>query len=262
MLSMRIWIYLLNTSKTVVDKEHKFEQEVVYNEIKLICSACNKIQQYCTNLENMISMQTGQSSSSSTQSEKSVCIDDHYPVNKDNVIVTKWPCKQCPHSFRCQKFLRDHVRAKHLGECFKCLDDKCNKTFASENSMKTDFKKHSMKPSKMCHICCKMFLHQSELTQHLFTHSDTKNFKCDSCEKLFTFQYELNCPAKVCDTTVNCSLCGNSFKGKHYLKAHMETVHSNDWKYSCDQCPEKPKFKYCSTLHNHKQSVPSRLVPL
>ena len=76
---------LLNTLKTVVDKEHKFDQEVVYNEIKLISSACSKIQQYCTNLENMISTQTSQSSSLSSHSKKSVCIDDHYPVTKDNV---------------------------------------------------------------------------------------------------------------------------------------------------------------------------------
>ena len=168
-------------------------------------------------------------------------------MRKDNVVVTKWPCKQCGCSFHCLKFLQDHVRAVHLGERFKCLDDKCDKTFTSKNSMKIHYKK------KMCHICCKMFIHQSELTQHLFTHSDMKNFKCESCGNTYTFKYELNHHAKTCGTIINCSLCGNSFKGKWYLKAHMETVHSNDWKYVCDVCPKKPRFKYRSTLHNHKR---------
>ena len=107
----------------------------------------------------------------------------------------------------------------------------------------------------MCEVCCCMFVHQSELIQHLLSHSIEKNFSCTTCEKKYTHKYELNRHMKSCCQKVKCNECDQLICGKKNLKEHIRTKHAKEPLYKCTMCDDKPKFKYRSTLDTHKRKI-------
>ena len=68
---------------------------------------------------------------------------------------------------------------------------------------------------KMCYVCSKSFVHQSQLEQHLCTHKNVQNLVCSKCNKKYLRKYELNRHLKSCGQKVECAECGKIFAGKN-----------------------------------------------
>lgn len=83
---------------------------------------------------------------------------------------------------------------------------------------------HARPYDRVCHICAKVFISDTMLTEHLKTHKDPNALR------------------------VACEFCGKYFAKTLYLRAHVRSMHEEDG--VTHKCPECHK-KFTKSLNNH-----------
>lgn len=136
----------------------------------------------------------------------------------------------------------------------KC--DQCSKCF----SRATHLKRHKLTHEEgkiQCPVCDKRFTRVDHLNVHVQTnHSDSKPYQCGiaECKKGFVRQEHLKKHIEVKHgdgTKEMCDICQKTFKSKKYLRAHMKSHTTGEWKgLAC---------KYCSKEFNDKTELNDHL---
>ncbi|XP_018369814.1 PREDICTED: zinc finger protein 525-like [Trachymyrmex cornetzi] len=139
-----------------------------------------------------------------------------------------YKCETCGKTFRCKKYLRDHMSI-HRGEK-PCLCEGFDNEQDLNNHLVT---KHSDIDgrSHKCETCPARFKSLSELKQHIKIHTGKKPHVCEICGKAFTIKSNLSKHSNIHTGKKphECSICNKRFTQKIGLKRHMKTkVHMSD----------------------------------
>ncbi|XP_045168657.2 zinc finger and BTB domain-containing protein 24-like isoform X2 [Mercenaria mercenaria] len=100
-----------------------------------------------------------------------------------------------------------------------------------------------------CEVCGAVVKHQY-LQRHRSTHEE-RTLACDQCDNVYNCKFKLRTHKKQVHTEekkFTCDECGKSFKAWPYLKQHRQ-IHIKERNILCPVCPMK--FKYAAVLKVH-----------
>ena len=99
-------------------------------------------------------------------------------------------CTDCGSVFTGKKKLQYHIRIKHCGKRFVCLQCQC--TFASGSGLREHVKHIHQKLARyQCQTCGKGYSHRSNYDDHVAVHTGVKRNVCPICQAHFTFKPSL-----------------------------------------------------------------------
>lgn len=178
--------------KTSLDSEIKLKNQIARkeqksNEILNFCLKSNanslneqefKIEVLTVKLEvenNLDLEYSQQSNNDTTEKEKH---------RKNSKVTRKRCCEICGKFYDSGKKLEYHMNTHTGNKPYKCLDNSCEKMFASVYKMRLHFKQcHTDSYRFECEICAARFKHKSSFKDHMSYHGDPK-IPCDVCGKL------------------------------------------------------------------------------
>ena len=142
-------------------------------------------------------------------------------------------CHLCDKKFTTETLLVKHLEKEHHSDQYNTYScEYCDKSFLTVKKLKAHTKNiHGRAKSYRCDICEKTFISIGGLNSHKFTHQNGKH----SCEH-----------------------CGKIFKTPHSFKVHVKTVHSTEFRYSCEKCDFKTNRNEQLKLHvmqKHDESL-------
>ncbi|XP_069159589.1 uncharacterized protein [Procambarus clarkii] len=165
-------------------------------------------------------------------------------------------CKVCEKDCKTPYYLQLHMKTKHEGAKFLCLE--CNRSF----KWKQSYRKHKAIHHQdsyvkfKCTLCPRHFLTPSELQLHQIVHSSERKHLCDICGNAFKNEYTRDKHIKTVhqeDREHMCPQCGALFKAKAYLDQHLAHVHTTKERVKCMHCGHD--FKTESNLRSHIKIV-------
>ncbi len=191
----------------------------------------------------------------------------------------QYECDMCKKRFYCAAHLREHLRV-HTGEKpFRC--EVCYKCFTTNANLKTHKRGvHNLEHPKLvkatpqlqsCEVCCKEFVSEHRLTQHMRSHTGEKPYQCDKCGKKLASTSSLSYHITQVhdggslegrvrqrlitpphrDKRFTCDQCGKKLSQATHLTEHMR-VHTGERPYVCDLCSKAFKTKSNMTTHRKK----------
>lgn len=151
-------------------------------------------------------------------------------------------------------------------------------------------RQHAGIKNYQCELCGSSYVQKSTLTIHMRTHTNEKPFECKKCDAKFNQSHQLknhmnakhpeikskvvkqetfDTEMRITDQPVKkvepikslpyiCEICSKGFKVPSSLLAHIK-IHSEERKYSCDQC--NMKFKRREHLRIHVNGIHLKLKP-
>ncbi|XP_022188838.2 zinc finger protein 568 isoform X1 [Nilaparvata lugens] len=185
-------------------------------------------------------------------------------------------CPQCDLTFRSQRALTRHTRAKHehLIQWYYCKQPDCprpTKAFPTKYQLtKHNDRHHSQHTKKfVCKTCGKSFVEKNSLMRHQrqnhmvgLSLQELKPYSCHVCSKRFFTKSKMtvHMSTHAENPQFRCELCTKSFYRKDSLKKHFKERHStattssepSQAQFSCSQCGKN--FKSQSALVFHLQT--------
>jgi KRAB domain-containing zinc finger protein len=175
-------------------------------------------------------------------------------------------CQFCPEQLENYKMYVKHLKEhKSLikGAIFEC--GPCKKRFTTKLQFRDHGRVHDSRKF-VCEICQRAFLFMSQLKVHYIVHESKKAKQelqhkprmCRKCNEAFenvklykahVRRVHANDSKSKKNESVLCSICGNKYMSKLYLKQHLLT-HNDQYNFPCEQCPSK--FKTYAQLYKHK----------
>ena len=131
-----------------------------------------------------------------------------------------------------------------------CSD--CGATFNSNSGLRKHINnKHKSTLKYRCSTCYKPFAEKHQLTAHLVQHGGA-GVSCDVCEKKFTtmFAVKRHMAAVHESAKYSCMICSTLFADKDALKEHVAALHNQEYRYVCDFCGVK--YRWRASLARHK----------
>ncbi|CAL4179245.1 unnamed protein product, partial [Meganyctiphanes norvegica] len=120
-------------------------------------------------------------------------------------------CMECDYKTKWKGAIKQHMLNKHLHESeFQCKI--CCKSFISDGPLKNHMTVHSSDRPFACEICNKKFKTAKDRQKHMLNHSTVKPFECTKCDKKYA---------------------SKSFLTKHTKTSHMPI---EERPHACDQC--------------------------
>ena len=119
----------------------------------------------------------------------------------------------------------------------------CDKSFTSNGKLSNHIQIHT---TVFCDVCGKTFTTKDDLKVHMVSH-DSGEIETSTKHYTKMFHHKNLVPKK----SFICDICEKVLSSENYLKEH-KNLHTNDFKYECDQCPKK--FKQRKGLYNHKRT--------
>ena len=183
----------------------------------------------------------------------------------------QYQCDKCQAVFTMHSALLRHAEAHNLSESvgskpgeeirdgaiMKCTI--CDVAYTTSGMYQAHMKKYHNK-SLGCDDCGKRFTLPNALKNHIINHHTTFPKRCDDCSHYCASKEEFkehmaNAHGDgVQEKTNPCEICGNMFKSKYSLKAHVKLMHSEAEEFPCDQCGKvfraKASLEYHTKVHN------------
>ncbi|XP_022920222.1 zinc finger protein 883-like [Onthophagus taurus] len=122
------------------------------------------------------------------------------------------PCTQCEKKFTKSKLL-EHIRVHTREQPFVCKI--CNMSFSIKSNLKRHMMIHTGERPFFCDVCGKGFIQGLSLKVHRQTHFKSK----DACRR-GPRPRDPNLP------TLECQICGQTFKREYMYRAHLLQKHS------------------------------------
>ncbi|RZF46739.1 hypothetical protein LSTR_LSTR002602 [Laodelphax striatellus] len=237
------------------------------------CSVCDK--QFATKQY----LKAHYDSHNISQSEAAPCRLDTISDNSRPQVIEAAPqiaCSQCDFTFRSQRALTRHTKAKHehLIQWFYCKVPDCprpTKAFPTKYQLtKHNDRHHSEQRKKfVCKTCGKSFVEKNSLLRHQrqnhmvgLSLQELKPYSCHVCSKRFFTKSKMtvHMSTHAENPQFRCDLCTKAFYRKDSLKKHFKERHStasttsepSQATLSCSQCGKH--FKSQSALVFHLQT--------
>ena len=106
-----------------------------------------------------------------------------------------------------------------------------------------------------CEICHSNYQQKNKILRHITSkHSFHRPFKCLLCPKDFKYKCDLKAHSLIHeDSNPNilhtCDSCDYATKTKNNLKSHYIRKHTEDYKFSCEQCGKRFKMEWDLKFH-------------
>ena len=147
-------------------------------------------------------------------------------------------------------------------QMYPCLQ--CNKEFKTKQCLKRHISRHLGVKMHVCSYCNKRFNDKSNMKRHVVTHINVRAFECDVCDQAFYRKevMELHKRRKhtIPEDILNCRFKKCSFvcKVPFALVEHIQTVHFNNYKHTCDECGYRTQHNvnYLKHLRKHTGERP------
>ncbi|KAH1003720.1 hypothetical protein HUJ04_003591 [Dendroctonus ponderosae] len=142
---------------------------------------------------------------------------------------SKVKCTQCGQEFLDDKYLRIHLKKKHVPDNrFVC--DLCGKKLYSKSGLVDHMNVHKgLKPHK-CEFCGIGFANSTTLRLHVRRHTGHRPYKCKLCDRAFNQSHSLKVHLRLHtgEKPFSCNVCARTFVSTSVLKSHMKCNHKID----------------------------------
>nr|XP_033789724.1 zinc finger protein 521 isoform X4 [Geotrypetes seraphini] len=184
-------------------------------------------------------------------------------------------CTYCSRLFKHKRSRDRHIKLHTGDKKYHCSE--CDAAFSRSDHLKIHLKTHTSNKPYKCAICRRGFLSSSSLHGHMQVHERNKDGshsgsrleewkmkdtqKCSQCEEGFDFPEDLQkhiaechpeCSPNEDRAALQCVYCHELFVEESSLLNHIEQVHSNEKKNSCNICSEN--FHTIEELYSHMDS--------
>ncbi|KAH1002083.1 zinc finger protein OZF [Dendroctonus ponderosae] len=238
-----------------------------WSDIFSICPECNEQLDNAYNFK-LLCLKNESSRMAFDKSSLDDQLDDafqaeHLPFGEESEIkdiglkplqALELTCPHCRKTFKSQRTLETHFKKQHDKTC-----QLCEQSFSTNKELlrhkKAEHHRQQESSKFQCEICGEKFallkhILQHSMQVHLMNRKDIKPYWCDQCSNKFSSSTLLIQHKKYHngERTFICTTCGKSFVTKRDLSGH-EKLHDNERKYSCDKCPKN--FNTSQNLKTH-----------
>lgn len=128
---------------------------------------------------------------------------------------------------------------------YKC--DECDyRTFEPGILVQHCKKQHEFMEKVKCEYCVRVFRDKYDLKHHMNGfHTKEKLYECEHCP-FTTYVYKTfhsHCEKNHKKRTYKCFYCGNTYKSKHALSQHVDSIHEKTNNFKCKQCDYATAFR-------------------
>ena len=119
----------------------------------------------------------------------------------------------------------------------------CGKIFQSTWNHKRHEGTHTGFKPFICGICGKAFSQNKNMKAHERIHTNEQPFACEKCDKRFNELRNLRDHMWVHtgEKLFSCETCQKKFSQRRGLMAHIDSVHKDNRRFSCEMCGESYK---------------------
>ena len=179
---------------------------------------------------------------------------------KVHTKVRPFKCKDCGKAYTEESTLKIHQNCFHKGlRPYKC--DLCDKSFGRNGDLKSHKEDVHEGVTVECPICGKGGLTKSSLKGDLKNHTGVAKVKCTKCDKTFRNKHVLKKHQESVHEGIRplkCDVCGKRFTGSASLKIHIRS-HKGVKHYECKECGLR--FTSSGRLWMHVKGVHKKLRP-
>ena len=219
-------------------------------------SHCSKNKNNTTPPKSTSSPKGGKDAPNNSGSPCGVLMVTRYNLRKGtpNKYVHKpLKCTMCHHEVNNKSELKTHHQNVH--NIISC--EKCNKGFATKESLRKHLYTHTTSNSYECLLCKISFTFPSELDAHMIKHDSIPNHSCNivGCKRSYFRKAELTAHIKTHDGKLRkCTHKECNFEAidQRYLTPHKKK-HSDTLNYFCRCCNEG--FKYFEQRKRQKKHI-------
>ncbi|CAH0730946.1 unnamed protein product, partial [Brenthis ino] len=181
--------------------------------------------------------------------------------NRPNFKKIPFKCESCVHGFTRKDTLLLHIKKKHHESLGQYVCPVCQIRFPTHKMMSRHKTRHYT--IHKCLLCgYDTFTLTAAIKHCVVKHKrDTYGLiHCRQCEDTVSTAEELSDHIKT-KHTLNCSECGEKFKGKHTLRTHIMRIHSSHRDFTCDICAKtfNTKSRLESHITSHNVAIAKKL---
>ena len=183
--------------------------------------------------------------------------DETLNIHKDGCHSEKLSKISCPVCSKeiLKSNMKAHLKHRHydMTKDFKC---ECNKTFHTEQILRSHRKTHLGGPSFRCSQCDKSYRGSSGLARHvLVIHNENYSFPCHACSQVFKDPVILKRHKNIHtgEMPFKCIDCDKAFNTPSGLYVHRN-IHTKEKRYKCTQCTDAFREKRQLGIHISKHT--------
>ncbi|XP_053674171.1 zinc finger protein 572-like [Anopheles nili] len=141
--------------------------------------------------------------------------------------VRKYPCPECPLSFKTGYHLKRHHATIHQDQRFPC--NVCQTSYGRREKLRAHMELvHQIQSYFVCDICLVSYESSDLLQRHVYRHQHPKPLECGTCftpsVRLADESYSSNHICITYQDSYEC--CGKDFGFHYYYNRHMLTAHN------------------------------------
>lgn len=165
-------------------------------------------------------------------------------------------CDMCDAVFQNKRSTFLHMKKYHMSKKpYKCWIEGCGRLYVSpaQRRFHQEAIHYKIKPY-VCDFCGLCFTDNAKLQSHRRVHTGERPYKCDfpGCTSAFKQAYDYvkhKMSIHSDERKFSCEECGATFKLKGGLRAHRRLMHSKDNLKNCGECSKQ--FLNAAALNNH-----------